>query len=43
VATWAFTLGGLALSYYAAVRYVPLARDALDAGRDPADRGVGTR
>jgi cardiolipin synthase len=43
VATWAFTLGGLALSYYAAVRYVPLARDALGAGRDPADRGVGTR
>jgi cardiolipin synthase len=31
--TWAFTVGGLALSYYAAVRYVPMARAALREGR----------
>ncbi|MBM3675817.1 MAG: CDP-alcohol phosphatidyltransferase family protein [Actinobacteria bacterium] len=29
VATWLFAIGGLALSYYAAMRYVPLARQAL--------------
>jgi cardiolipin synthase len=33
VATWAFTIGGLALSYYAALQYVPLARAALRDGR----------
>lgn len=33
VATWLFTIGGLALSYYAAIKYVPLARAALREGR----------
>ncbi|MSO37913.1 MAG: CDP-alcohol phosphatidyltransferase family protein [Acidimicrobiia bacterium] len=28
-ATWCFTIGGLGLSYYAAFKYVPLARQAL--------------
>jgi len=32
-AAWGFSLGGLALSYYAAVEYVPLARAALREGR----------
>lgn len=32
-ATWVFTAGGLALSYYAVVQYVPLARAALREGR----------
>ncbi len=31
--TWVFTAGGLALSYYAVVTYVPLARAALAEGR----------
>lgn len=31
--TWLFTIGGLILSYYAAARYVPLARVALQEGR----------
>ena len=33
VATWAFTVGGLILGYWAAVMYVPLARRALREGR----------
>jgi len=33
VLTWCFTVGGLALSYYAVVAYVPLARAALAEGR----------
>jgi cardiolipin synthase (CMP-forming) len=33
VLTWCFTVGGLALSYYALVAYVPLARAALHEGR----------
>jgi cardiolipin synthase len=33
IGTWLFTIGGLALSYYAAYRYVPLARAALREGR----------
>jgi cardiolipin synthase (CMP-forming) len=33
VLTWIATGGGLLLSYYAAARYVPLAREALRAGR----------
>lgn len=33
VATWAFAIGGLILSYYAALLYVPLARRALHEGR----------
>ncbi len=35
VLTWGFTIGGLALSYYAAIQYVPLARAALHDGRSP--------
>ena len=31
--TWFATAGGLVLSYYAAARYVPLAREALRTGR----------
>jgi cardiolipin synthase len=31
--TWLFTVGGLALGYYAVVTYVPLARAALAEGR----------
>ena len=31
--TWVFTIGGLILSYYAALAYVPLARAALREGR----------
>jgi cardiolipin synthase len=34
VVNWLITAGGLLLSYYAAARYVPLARDALRAGRE---------
>jgi cardiolipin synthase len=40
--TWIFTLGGLGLSYYAAAKYVPLARVALRDGRahpEPVPRG----
>jgi cardiolipin synthase len=33
IATWLFTIGGLALSYYAGIRYIPMARDALREGR----------
>ncbi|HEY3096803.1 MAG TPA: CDP-alcohol phosphatidyltransferase family protein [Acidimicrobiia bacterium] len=32
-ATWAFTIGGLALSYYATLTYIPQARAALRDGR----------
>jgi len=34
IASWALAVVGLALSYYAALRYVPIARDALRRGRD---------
>jgi cardiolipin synthase len=34
LAAWAFAVGGLLLSYYAALAYVPLARRALRDGRD---------
>lgn len=34
-ATWCFTIGGLLLSYWAAVQYVPAARSALREGRIP--------
>jgi cardiolipin synthase len=37
VVTWVFTIGGLALSYYAAITYVPQARAALREGRAPHD------
>ena len=33
-AAWCFAVGGLLLSYYAALTYVPLARRALREGRD---------
>jgi cardiolipin synthase len=33
VVTWLFTIGGLILSYYAAARYIPMARTALADGR----------
>ena len=33
VLAWCFAIPGLVLSYYAAVRYVPLARAALAEGR----------
>jgi cardiolipin synthase len=36
-ATWVFTIGGLALGYYAALTYIPQARGALRDGR--AERG----
>jgi len=40
VLTWGATAGGLLLSYYAAARYVPLARDALRAGRETRARAA---
>lgn len=39
VLTWVATIGGLALGYLAAARYVPIAREALRSGR----RGRTTR
>jgi cardiolipin synthase len=42
VATWMFTVGGLALSYYATLQYIPLARAALTEGthtQAPAESG----
>jgi hypothetical protein len=33
VVTWVFTIGGLVLSYYAAIAYIPQARQALREGR----------
>jgi cardiolipin synthase len=38
--TWVFTVGGLALSYYALAVYVPLARAALAEGRAARARQV---
>jgi cardiolipin synthase len=35
--TWCFTIGGLLLSYWAAVQYVPAARAALREGRIPEE------
>jgi cardiolipin synthase len=37
VITWLFTIGGLLLSYYAAARYIPMARNALKEGRAARD------
>jgi cardiolipin synthase (CMP-forming) len=42
VVTWVFTIGGLALSYYAALMYVPQARAALREGRGGRDERVAT-
>jgi cardiolipin synthase len=39
-ATWIFTIGGLALSYYALVTYIPLARAALREGRGGSDERI---
>jgi cardiolipin synthase len=33
IAAWGFAIGGLGLGYYAAVKYVPAAREALREGR----------
>lgn len=41
VITWVATVGGLVLGYIAAARYIPIARDALRAGRGA--RGNATR
>jgi cardiolipin synthase len=38
--TWVFTIGGLILSYYAALAYVPLARAALRGGRGSPQEGA---
>jgi len=38
--TWVFTIGGLVLSYYAALTYVPQARAALQEGRAQHERMV---
>lgn len=38
--TWVFTIGGLALSYYATLEYIPLARAALRDGRAGRDEKV---
>jgi cardiolipin synthase len=37
VVTWVFTIGGLVLSYYAAIAYIPQARRALREGRASHD------
>jgi len=37
VVTWVFTIGGLVLSYYAAIAYIPQARAALREGRGSHD------
>src|SRR3954454_6815813 len=43
VAAWFMAISGLAFSYYAALTYVPLARDALRAGNsEHADTGTVT-
>lgn len=35
VCAWGFAIGGIGLGYYAAAKYVPVARDALREGRSP--------
>jgi cardiolipin synthase (CMP-forming) len=40
VCAWGFAIGGMVLGYYAAMKYVPAAREALREGR--ASRGVAT-
>ena len=39
--TWCFTIGGLLLSHWAAIRYVPAARAALREGRVSAAADAG--
>jgi cardiolipin synthase len=41
--TWTFTIGGLILSYYALLGYVPIAREALREGRAARTSTVGAR
>jgi len=41
VTAWGFAIGGLLLSYYAALTYVPLARRALREGRDARTATTG--
>ncbi len=43
VVTWTFTLAGLALSYYATLGYIPIARDALREGREGREGRMTTR
>lgn len=43
VITWSFTIGGLILSYYALLGYVPIAREALREGRAARTTTVGAR
>src|SRR6478735_3396948 len=43
VITWSFTIGGLILSYYALLGYVPIAREALREGRAARTSTVGAR
>jgi cardiolipin synthase len=43
VLTWIVAIAGLILSYYAAIRYVPLARRALREGRAAPARAVEAR
>ena len=40
VVTWIFTIGGLALSYYAGALYIPMARTALREGRAAREASV---
>jgi cardiolipin synthase (CMP-forming) len=35
VCAWGFAIGGIGLGYYAAAKYIPVARDALREGRAP--------
>jgi len=41
-AAWCFGIPGLVLSWYAALLYIPIARDALREGRTARDAGVGS-
>jgi cardiolipin synthase len=43
VITWGFTIGGLILSYYALLGYIPIAREALREGRAARTSTVGAQ
>jgi hypothetical protein len=43
VITWGFTIGGLILSYYALLGYIPIAREALREGRAARTSTVSAR